>query len=278
MTTIIDGRKISENIISDIGAEVTRLPFVPIFCDVLVGSNPVSAQYVKMKKKIAEKVGMAFHEATFPDDISTENLIEEIKKINTVPRMCGIIIQLPLPAHLDQQAVLDAVDPRLDVDCLGAIASEKFYAGDFTLGFPTALSCMALLDSVDQDLSHKKFLIIGQGKLVGKPISMIIKSKNFNFKTLDSDTENKEQVIKEADVIISAIGNGKYLKGEMVKDGAIIIDAGTSESGAGIVGDVDLESMLGKASFVSPVPGGVGPMTVAMLFSNVLKVVKGFKL
>lgn len=274
ITTIIDGRKISKEILSEIKREVSSLPFQPIFCDVLVGDDPASIQYVNMKKKRAEELGIGFHEAFFSSDITTEDLIKEIKILNKIPNMCGVIIQLPLEESLDQEKVLDAVDPSLDVDCLGSTRSNLFYEGDLSLGFPAGLACVSLLDSLNLNLEDKKIVIMGQGKLVGKPVGALLKFRNLKVDLIENKTKDKEDVLKEADIIISGIGQGQYIKGDMIKKGAIIIDAGTSESNAGIVGDVDLDSVEGIASFVSPVPGGVGPMTVAMLFRNVLKIAK----
>lgn len=274
MTTIIDGRQISKDVLNKVKEEISSLPFVPVFCDILVGDNPVSLQYVNMKRKKAEEIGIRFHEASFSSNISTEDLINEIQKINKIPNMCGVIVQLPLPESLDQEKVLDAVDPLLDVDCLSAVTSEKFYGGDLFLGFPTALACIALLDSLNLDLKDKKIAVMGFGKLVGKPVSALLNFRNLNVEIVRSKTERKEEILKEADIVISGMGKGSYIKGDMIKNGAILIDAGSSESDSGIIGDVDLESVKGVASFVSPVPGGVGPMTVAMLLQNVLKVAK----
>jgi len=188
--------------------------------------------------------------------------------------MCGIIVQLPLPLHTDKQKVFDSIDSSFDVDCLGTLASEKFYNGDTKIGFPTALSCMALLDSVGLDLKTKKIVVLGRGMLVGKPVSALLQFRNLSPVVIQSKTENKEELIKNADVIISGMGQGKYITGDKIKTGAVIIDAGTSESNGGIVGDVDLESVKLVAGYVSPVPGGVGPVTVAMLLKNVLTVAK----
>jgi len=285
MTIIIDGRKIRDEILAKIKKQVACLSFQPVFCDVLVGEDPVSAQYVNMKAKMAESVGIKFHQANFSETISTEKLIDEIKKINEIPNMCGIIVQLPLPKNFDKKTILDSVDPKLDADCLGSIASEKFYNGEINLGFPTALACMAILDFLKLDLNPpaggKKIVVLGQGELVGKPVSALLRFRGFFPVTITRKTEDKENLIKQADVIISGMGNGKYITGDIIKKGAVLIDAGTSESlerssmgelNAGIIGDVDLESVKGVAGFVSPVPGGVGPVTVAMLLQNVLKV------
>ena len=279
--TIIDGKKLREKILTKIKKEVASLSFQPVFCDVLVGGDSSSVQYVRMKMKTAESVGIKFHNASFPAAITTEELVEEIKKINKIENMCGIIVQLPLPPSLDRRTVLDAIDSHLDVDCLGNVASTEFYDGKTSLGFPTALACMALLDSVvdslNLNLKEKNIVVLGRGELVGKPVTALLHFRGLSPSVISSQTENKETLIKNADIIISGIGHGKYITGDMIKKGVILIDAGTSESSGAIVGDVDLESVKDVASFVSPVPGGVGPVTVAMLLNNVLNVAKNLK-
>ncbi|MDP9249142.1 MAG: bifunctional methylenetetrahydrofolate dehydrogenase/methenyltetrahydrofolate cyclohydrolase, partial [bacterium] len=164
----------------------------------------------------------------------------------------------------------------LDVDCLGRVASERFYGGDSSIGFPTALSCMALLDSLNLDFKNKKIAVLGQGMLVGKPVTALLGFRGLAPDIIDINTpdEKKALLMKEADVIISGTGAGKIITADKVKKGVVLIDAGTSESNGGIVGDVDLESVKDVASYVSPVPGGVGPVTVAMLLNNVLTVAK----
>jgi methylenetetrahydrofolate dehydrogenase (NADP+)/methenyltetrahydrofolate cyclohydrolase len=274
---IIDGKKLGEQILAKVKNEVAALSFQPVFCDVLVGNDPASVQYVKMKMFMAEKIGIHFHNATFHASINTNDLIKEIKILNKLPNMCGIIIQLPLSEHIDRQMVLDSIDPKLDVDCLGSIASEKFYNNENAIGYPTALACMVLLDSLNLDLKNKKIVVLGQGILVGKPVTALLKFRGLNPIVITSKTGNKEEFIKQADIVISGIGKGKYITGNMIKKGAVLIDAGTSESEGGIVGDIDLESVKDVAGYISPVPGGVGPMTVAMLLNNVLTVAKNLK-
>ncbi len=281
---IIDGKRIRGEILAKIKKEVAMLSFRPVFCDVLVGDDSASVQYVNMKARTAETVGIHFHRAVFPASISTAELIEEIKLLNEVPNMCGIIVQLPLPASLDRKAILDTIDPKLDVDCLGTIASEKFYNNynsQTDLAYPTALACMALLDSLDINLKGKIIVVLGKGELVGKPTSALLRYRGLNYLTVSSKTENKEYLLKQADVVISGIGKARYITGNMIKLGSILIDAGTSEevnnllnNHLNIVGDVNLESVKNIAGYVSPVPGGVGPVTVAMLLDNVLKVAK----
>ena len=273
-TQIIDGRKIKDEILKEIKEKVLSLSFTPIFCDILVGNNLSSAQYVGMKAKIAESVGIKFRTAEFPDSVSNEEVIEEIENLNKVPHICGVIIQLPLPNHIDKRRVLDTIISDLDVDCLGSINSENFYNNEGDIKFPTAMACIKILDSLNIDLTKKKILILGQGSLVGLPVSHLLDSRGLDVTTVNTKTGNTEELIKSADVIISAIGKAKYIKGNMIKDGSIIIDAGTSEDNGAVVGDVDLDSVIGIASYVSPTPGGVGPVTVAMLLSNVLLVAK----
>jgi len=275
-TQIIDGRKIREEILKEIQAELKGLSFQPVFCDVLVGEDPASKQYVEMKAKTAERIGIKFHSAKFTENISLNSLIKAIKDLKNIPQMCGIIVQLPLPKKFEneKQKILDAVAEELDVDCLSTTASQKFYLKQNKIGFPAALACLYLLDQLAFDWQKKKIVILGQGDLVGKPVGALLQFRGLQPIFIHSKTENREALLQEADVIISGMGRGKFLTGEMLKKGVVIIDAGTSESNAGLVGDVDLESVKGVASYVSPVPGGVGPVTVAMLLRNVLEVAK----
>lgn len=284
-TKIIDGKKIREAILEETEKAVRALPFVPVFSDVLVGSDPASRQYVRMKEKAAEKIGIKFHRADFPETASREAVVGEIRKLKEVPNICGVIVQLPLPEAFGayRKEILDAVPPELDVDCLGAVASQKFYQGKSEIGPPAALACLAILDSLAGEfgfgsagakkwLSGKKIAVLGQGELVGKPTAALLFFRGLSPTVVHSQTENIEEIIKEADVIISGMGRGKYITGKMIKKNVILLDAGTSESEGGIVGDADTESVLGTAGYLSPVPGGVGPVTVAMLLRNVLKV------
>ncbi|HAE36399.1 MAG: Bifunctional protein FolD [Candidatus Nomurabacteria bacterium GW2011_GWF2_35_66] len=271
---IIDGRKIKDEILKDLKDKVEALPFPPIFCDILVGDDTVSASYVRIKGKAAESVGIKFRTVNFPKGITTEEVVEEIENLNHVPLMCGIIVQLPLPAHIDTQTVLDAIYPKLDVDCLGKLNNNNFYNDTGSIGYPTALACMKLLETLHIDLKDKNIVVLGQGKLVGLPVTHLLKKQGLNVSVVNSQTENVDTLTKEADLIISAIGRGKFITGDMVKDGVVIVDAGTSEENGSVVGDVDMESVGDRASFITPTPGGVGPVTVAMLLENVYQVAK----
>lgn len=271
-TQIINGRQIRDQILEEVKKEIARISFTPVFCDVLVGNDQVSRQYVNMKARTAEDVGIHFHHAEFSENITTEELIEEIKKINNIENICGLIVQLPLPAHIDKEKVLNTIDSFIDVDCLGYESSKNFYSANTRILFPAALACIEALDSLNLDLVDKKIVVIGQGMLVGKPVTYLLSLRGLNVDIATRELENRDEIIKNADVIISATGDGKFITGDMIKEGAIIIDAGTSESNGAIVGDVDLDSVMGVAGYVSPVPGGVGPITVACLLKNVLSV------
>jgi len=272
---IIDGRKISENILKQLKLEIALLHFQPVFCDILVGNNPVSAQYVRIKARLAEKIGIKFQRADFPESISTEELVAEIHKLNGMENMCGLILQLPLPGHIDRKTALDAIDPSIDVDCTGEVNAKLFYSGHGRLNFPTAAAVLAVLNSLGVNFEHKNILVVGQGDLVGKPVTFLLRQRNLEVNIADKNTPDLKILTKPADVIISAVGKAKLIYGEIIKPGGIVIDAGTSEAdNGGIVGDVDFETVSTKAGFLSPVPGGVGPVTVAMLLANVVQVAK----
>lgn len=271
-TKIIDGRKIRDEILEDVKKDIADLSFVPVFCDVLVGDDVVSMQYVNMKKKRATALGMQFHDAHFPSSTTTEDLIMEIRKINNIPNMCGVIIQLPLPAHIDKRLVMNAIDPRLDVDCLGDIASKNFYEDRNDTGYPAALACITILDSLNLEIENLNIVVVGQGELVGKPVAHILERRGLMVTKITKATVDKEEMIRNADIVISAAGVGQFIDGSMIKDGAVVIDAGTSESDGGVVGDVNSDSVIGVASYLAPVPGGVGPVTIALLLKNILKV------
>ena len=267
---IINGRTMRDEILASLEERVKALPFKPVFCDVLVGDNEVSEQYVRMKEHTAELLGLATHHAAFPATISEAELVAEIAKIAAIPHMAGIIIQLPLPAHMHTQTILDAVPSHLDVDALNTMTSHHFYSNTPGFVFPTALAVLAILDSLKLDLSTKKIVVVGQGMLVGKPVTHMLESRGLQVTTVDAMTHDAESIFATADVLISAVGKDGLITGKHLKQGVVLVDAGTSEAFGGIVGDVDRASVEGIASALSPVPGGVGPVTVAMLMQNVV--------
>lgn len=273
---LIDGRALARDILDTVQKQIAALDFQPVFCDVLVGNDPASVQYVEMKEKRAEKVGFSVHRARFPETITTTELVQEIETINKLPNMCGLIVQLPLPDHIETQKVLDAIEPAIDVDVLGSVNTELFYGGNARFVFPTAAAVVEVLASVGvvPGVSQKQFVVVGQGALVGRPVTYLLREAGASVAVIDQATEAPAQIFATADVVISAVGKDKLISGEHIKQGVIIVDAGTSEADGNIVGDVDIASVSGKASHVSPVPGGVGPVTIAKLFKNVLKAAK----
>lgn len=273
---LIDGKKIQMEILAQVRKELALLPYKPYFTDILIGSDPVNAKYVAMKKKTAEEIGFGYRDVIFDDSTTTEEIVNVIKKLNEDNDMAGIIVQLPLPAQFDKQVILDAVSPAKDVDVLGGVASDLFYKSESALILPTANAVMKILKSINVDLKDKRILVLGQGPLVGKPVSHILNSEGIKHDvvTKNTDENTKSDLIKSADILISAMGNPHAINSDMVKEGVVIIDAGTSEMEGSIVGDVDFASVESKVSYITPTPGGVGPVTVACLFENVLQVAK----
>ncbi len=269
---VIDGREIAKGILDEVKSAVSGLHFKPVFCDILVGSDPVSQSYVNIKAKTAEKCGMDFYPAQFPESISQEDLIKEVVRLNSVKNICGLIVQLPLPEHLSKEAVLEAINPEIDVDCIGEKNLQKFYSGNPKFIPPTAGSILQVLEKNPQGIEGKKILVIGQGFLVGKPVSYLLKAKGLDVSTADKDVKDLGALARQADIIISGTGSPKLIKAEMIKPGSVVIDAGTAESSGQIMGDVDFESVKDVAFAVTPVPGGIGPITVAMLLKNILQV------
>jgi methylenetetrahydrofolate dehydrogenase (NADP+)/methenyltetrahydrofolate cyclohydrolase len=273
---IIDGKKIQIEILKRVKEELALLPYKPFFTDILIGSDPVNAKYVTMKKKTAEEIGFGYKDVVFDDNATTEEIVNVIQGLNEEKYMAGIIVQLPLPAQFDKQAILDAVSPEKDVDVLGSVASEFFYNNKSTLVLPTANAVIKILKSIDLDLDNKKIVILGQGPLVGKPVAYLLGNMGIPYEAVTKTTDEavKNNLIKNADILISAMGSPHAVNSDMVKEGVIIIDAGTSEMEGSIVGDVDFASVGSKATYITPTPGGVGPVTVACLFENVLQVAK----
>lgn len=269
--TIIDGKILAQEIMADVAVRVRTLPFSPVFCDVLVGSDPVSASYVRIKAKSAEKCGIVFKEATFDESISTESLFQQIEGLNKEPHLGGLIVQLPLPKHIESKKIIDAIDPELDVDCLGSFNKNLFYSGAAVMVPPTAAAIMKILQSLPVDFAGKTIVVVGQGELVGKPITYLCKRRGYTVITADKATVQLSDVTLRGDIVISGTGVPGLITGSMIREGAIVIDAGTAESNGGIVGDIDYETVAPRCSYLSPVPGGVGPVTVAMLLDNVIR-------
>ncbi len=267
---IINGREIANQLNEQTKEQIKALSFQPLLVDVVVGEDPASLSYVRIKQKKALEVGLAFELHHLPSSSTTADVISEINKLITIKELSGLIIQLPLPKNLNTEEILSSIPEEVDVDLLNKKSSERFYGGGKTLVPPTAGAISHIIDSLPVNFSGKKILVVGQGELVGKPISYLLKSKSLDVITADSSTKNILDLLKSADCVISGVGKSGLIKGEDLKEGVIVIDAGTSEASGSIAGDVDFDSAEIKASYITPVPGGVGPVTVAKLLENVV--------
>lgn len=267
----IDGKAIAAEILDRLTMRIGELPFRPILCDVIVGDDSVSLSYVNIKKKTAEQIGVEFRMVQLPATASDQEVTQAIKVMQKEPRLCGLIVQLPLPPYMDKESILQSIDPEVDVDSINPLSAQMFYDGRAKFVPPTAGAIVHILDWLKMDYTGKIFLVAGQGELVGKPTTYLLNQRNYRVLIVDQSTGNLAELMPQADIIVSGTGQANLIRGDMIKAGAVIIDAGTSETNAGIVGDIDFESVQSIAAIVSPVPGGVGPVTVAKLLENVVQ-------
>lgn len=271
MPQIVDGNKIADQIFSSLKSRIASLKFQPRLGVFLIGENPASLSYIKIKQKRAEEIGIAVDLKKYSESVSQEELINSIKAYSAEENVSGMIIQLPLPKHIDRDTVLNCVPENLDVDCLSSINKEKLIKGhEFRFVPPAAGAVLEILKFYNVDLANKNIVLVGSGDLVGKPLAAILLHEKINFEIANRHTENFSELLGKAEVIISGVGKPGLITADTVKDGAVVIDAGTAGSEEGIAGDVDFESVKDKTSLISAVPGGVGPVTVAMLLRNVI--------
>ncbi len=289
MATILDGKKLSETIKQEIALEVKKLTdsslLPPGLAVIIVGNNPASKVYVSSKKKACAATGIYSIEVALDENITQEKLIEEINKLNNDEKINGILLQLPLPKHLDEHKALEAISPDKDVDGFHPINVGKLYIGLDTFVPCTPKGIIEILKRYEVPISGKNAVVIGRSNIVGKPIAALLMKENATVTIAHSKTQNLEELVKSADIVVAAIGKPNYVKGDWIKEGAVVVDVGinsiddpSSPKGYKLVGDVDYEEAEKKASFITPVPGGVGPMTIAMLLSNTLKARKNYKL
>ena len=274
---ILDGKKCSQEILDKIKEKVDNLKSsnkrVPGLAVIIVGNNPASKIYVNSKVKACEKVGF-YSKAIFLDEnISQAELLENIQALNNDKNIDGILVQLPLPKHLNEDEICNAIDTSKDVDGFKAENLGKVMLGKEDGMVPcTPQGIMYLLDSIkDINLYGMNGVVIGRSNIVGKPISSLLINRGVTTTVCNSRTKNIEDVLRNADIIVAALGKPKFLKENMVKEGAIIIDVGINRVDGKLCGDVDYENVSKLASFITPVPGGVGPMTIAMLLNNTLR-------
>lgn len=273
MAKILDGKALAQKITNEIKKEVSSLEKKPKLAVVLVGNNPASEIYVRNKQKKAIELGFESVVLPLPEDISEENLLEHIYILNEDTSINAILVQLPLPKHLNQKRILEAIEQIKDVD---GFTSYNF--GRLALGYkPYAIPCtpkgiIRILDEYELDIEGKNVIVIGRSNIVGKPISLLLQSRNATVTMAHSKTKNLNDLILASDIVVSAVGIPNLVKN--VKNDAIVIDVGINRTDKGLCGDIDFDKTSKVASYITPVPGGVGPMTIAMLMENTLELYK----
>ena len=276
MTNIIDGKAISAQIREEIAEKVKkyneRTGALPGLAVVIVGENPASQVYVRNKKKACEQVGFNSWVYEMPEATTQDELNALIDKLNADEEVHGILVQLPLPEHLDEEEVILRIKPEKDVD-----AFHPYNVGRITIGDPKFLPCtpagiMELLKRSNIEISGKECVVVGRSNIVGKPMALLLLAENGTVTVCHSRTHNLKEVCRRADILVVAIGKADFVTADMVKEGAVVIDVGMNRNAEGkLTGDVDFASVSEVASYITPVPGGVGPMTITMLLQNTLR-------
>ncbi len=278
MAKIIDGKAVSLSVREDIKKQVLELKskgIVPGLAVVIVGDDPASKIYVNNKKKGCAEVLMYSEEYTLPHSTTSEELLALIDKLNNKDDINGILVQLPLPKHIDEKAVLNNILPSKDVDAFHPVNVGKIMIGDYDFLPCTPAGVMEMLKFENIDVTGKDCVVIGRSNIVGKPMAMLLLHSHGTVTICHSKTKNLKEVTSRADILIAAIGRGEFVTADMVKDGAVVIDVGMNRNDQGkLVGDVLFSEVEKKASYITPVPGGVGPMTITMLLKNTLKAAK----
>lgn len=269
MAVIIDGKAVSQKIKEEIRAEIEREQLSVGLAVVIVGNNPASRVYVNNKKKACEVCGIQSFEYALPEETTQEQLLELIDTLNTDEKVNGILVQLPLPQGLDEKKVIERISPIKDVDAFHAENVGKIMIGNYAFLPCTPAGVMELIHSTGTEISGKECVVIGRSNIVGKPMAMLLLHENATVTICHSRTKNLAEVCRRADLLISAVGKADFVTADMIKDGAVVIDVGMNRNAEGkLCGDVKFEEAEKKASFITPVPGGVGPMTIAMLMKN----------
>jgi len=280
MSQLLDGKKVSAKVLDHVANEIKRMPQSPTLAVILVGEDPASQVYVGYKKKACARVGIRSLEYILPEDIGQKKLLELVQQLNEDKNVHGILCQMPLPRGFDydEQALCRAISPAKDVDVF-----HPENVGKLMLGRPNLLPCtpggvLELLDDADIDLAGKHVVVVGRSNIVGKPMALLALSRNATITLCHRHTKNLADHTRQADVLVVAVGRLHFITADMVKDGAIVIDVGINRlDGNKVRGDVDFEAVAPKTSFISPVPGGVGPMTIAVLMKNTLAAAKALQ-
>ncbi|MBQ6626450.1 MAG: bifunctional methylenetetrahydrofolate dehydrogenase/methenyltetrahydrofolate cyclohydrolase FolD [Ruminococcus sp.] len=278
MYKIIDGKLVSQSVKDDVKAQVAALKEQGVevtLAVIIVGDDPASRVYVNNKKKACEYVGFKSLEYALPAETTQEELMALVDELNNRADVNGILCQLPLPKHLDEKAVIEAISPLKDVDAFHAVNVGKIMIGDYDFLPCTPAGVMEMLSYYDIDVTGKNCVVIGRSNIVGKPMAMLLLHKNGTVTITHSRTVDLKNVTNKADILVAAIGKAKFVGEDMVKDGAVVIDVGMNRDENGkLCGDVDFDTVAPKCSYITPVPGGVGPMTIAVLMKNTLKACK----
>ncbi len=275
---ILDGKAISTVIKKEIAAEIkslnTKSVIQPGLAVIQVGDNPASSIYVRNKKKSCDEAGIKSFEHRLSDKTSEEELLTLIKQLNDSEDIHGILVQLPLPSHIREHVVLEAISPDKDVDGFHPYNVGKLMVGKGSLLPCTPAGIIELLERSEVKIEGKKAVILGRSNIVGKPLAIMLLQKNATVTICHSKTKNLPDITKRADILVAAIGSPEFVKEDMVKEGAVVIDVGINRVEKKLVGDVDFEKVSQKASQITPVPGGIGPMTIALLMKNGLSAFK----
>ncbi|MDD6645819.1 MAG: bifunctional methylenetetrahydrofolate dehydrogenase/methenyltetrahydrofolate cyclohydrolase FolD [Oscillospiraceae bacterium] len=278
MALIIDGKKVSAEVKEQVRLETLELAkkgIKPGLAVIIVGDDPASRVYVNNKKKACEAVGFLSREYALPATTTQEELLSLVDELNEDKEINGILCQLPLPKGLDEKAVIEAISPLKDVDAFHAINVGKIMIGDYDFLPCTPAGVMEMLHSYKIPVEGKNCVVIGRSNIVGKPMAMLLLHENGTVTITHSRTKNLAEVTREADILVAAIGKPKFVTADMVKEDAVVIDVGMDRDENGkLCGDVDFENIKDKCSAITPVPGGVGPMTIAVLMKNTLKACK----
>ncbi len=277
MTKIIDGKVISAAVKERVAEGVKELNKKGIsvgLAVIIVGEDPASKVYVANKKKACEALGIVSEEYALPESTTEEELLALIKELNAKKSINGILCQLPLPRHLDEKIIINSILPEKDVDAFHPSNVGKIMIGDYDFVPCTPAGVMEMLAYENIDVEGKTCVVIGRSNIVGKPMGMLLLHKNGTVTICHSRTKNLKEVCKTADILVAAVGKAKFVTEDMVKDGAVVIDVGMNRENGKLCGDVDYEAVSKKTSYITPVPGGVGPMTIAMLMQNTLTAAK----
>ena len=279
MAEIIDGKLVSDHLRALIKNEVAEIQSkygtVPGLAVVIVGANPASCVYVRNKHRACQDVGIASYEIALPEDVSEEELLKKIHELNEDGAVNGILVQLPLPRHICADNVINAISPEKDVDAFHPSNVGRIMIGNYKFLPCTPAGIISLLDYYNIDIQGKKCVVLGRSNIVGKPMAHLLMERNATVTVCHSKTQNLEAEISSADVLVAAIGKAEFVRGEWIKPGAVVIDVGINRNKDGkLVGDVHFPSAAEKASYITPVPGGVGPMTITTLLRNTITAYK----